>query len=452
MAGKRRGVFIFRRDLRLEDNTGLNRALAECDEVVPAFVFDRAQRGHIYFSTSAFQFMLEGLQSLSQQLEEKGGKLYIFTGSPVEILHRLATGPGIQAVYVNRDYTPFAQKRDRLLKDRCEVLGLEFNASSDVLLTEPDQIVTSSGKPYQVFTPFFKNASQHSIPRPVPMAAGALATLDVAGAQSRVAELAMPRALAQRGGRPQALQVLADVSRFAAYEDGRDMPEFDATTRLSAHNKFGSVSIREFFWTIAEGLGKDHSLIRQLYWRDFYTHIAFHYPHIFGRAFHGKYDGVRWDWNERRFSSWCHGRTGFPIVDAGMRQLNATGFIHNRVRMIAASFLVKDLHVDWRRGEQYFANQLVDYDPSVNNGNWQWAASTGCDAQPYFRIFNPWRQQEKFDRDCNYIRRWVPELSDLTAKQIHGLEKRPDYRPEAYPAPMVEHSEEVEIAKNRMRV
>lgn len=452
MAVKKRGVFIFRRDLRLEDNTALNRALTECDEVYPAFVFDRAQRGHIYFSTAAFQFMLESLRSLARQLVERGGRLYLFTGNAAEMLGRLAPESGIDSVYVNRDYTPFAMKRDVLLASRCKLLGLDFIVCPDVLLTEPEDVLTASHTPYRVFTPFFKRAGALPVPRPVPMAEGKLAAGDVTGAQRRVAKLAVPADLAQRGGRKQAEEALSQVARLGDYAHQRDVPALEGTTRLSAHNKFGTLSIRELYWAVRDAFGPDHPLIRQLYWRDFFTHIAFHHPRVFGGAFHGRYNAVRWDWNENWFSLWCHGRTGFPLVDAGMRELNSTGFMHNRVRMVAASFLVKDLHVDWRRGEQYFANQLVDYDPCVNNGNWQWAASTGCDAQPHFRVFNPWRQQERFDPECEYIKRWIPELDGLTAKQIHGLEGNPPYRPEDYPPPMVDHKVEAEVAKLRMKI
>jgi deoxyribodipyrimidine photo-lyase len=234
------------------------------------------------------------------------------------------------------------------------------------------------------------------------------------------------------------------MSRFENYEAERDYPSLQGTTGLSAHNKLGTISIREFYHYVRNELGEGHPLIRQLYWRDFFTHLAYHFPDVFRQAFKEKFRNIRWDYNNSMFHAWCSGSTGFPIVDAGMRQLNATGFMHNRVRMIAASFLVKDLHIDWHLGEMYFASQLVDYDPCVNNGNWQWSASTGADSQPYFRVLNPWLQQKKYDPDCEYIRRWVPELREMSASDIHGLEKKQPPASTGYPSSIVDHKAERE--------
>nr|WP_280954397.1 deoxyribodipyrimidine photo-lyase [Methanohalophilus levihalophilus] len=250
--------------------------------------------------------------------------------------------------------------------------------------------------------------------------------------------------LYSKGGRENGLEILDNPKRFENYQDERDYPALDATTGLSAHNKFGTVSIREVYHCLADEFGKNHPLITQLYWRDFFTHLAYNNPHVFGHSFRKKYDSLKWIDDKDSFRKWCEGKTGFPIVDAGMRQLNTTGYMHNRVRMIAASFLVKDLHIDWRWGERYFAQHLVDYDPCVNNGNWQWAASTGADSQPYFRIFNPWLQQTKFDKDCEYIKTWVPELADVDPKRIHRLGHDEKHRIPDYPAPIVDHSRERE--------
>ena len=214
----------------------------------------------------------------------------------------------------------------------------------------------------------------------------------------------------------------------------------EGTTRLSAHHKFGTISIRESYWVVKRELGNSSQLITELYWRDFFTHVAFHFPHVFKGAFREEYNGLEWSKSKKNFDAWCEGKTGFPIVDAGMRQLKETGWTHNRVRMITASFLVKDLHIDWRWGEKFFAQHLVDYDPAVNNGNWQWVAGSGCDAAPYFRVFNPWTQQKKFDQDVKYIKKFIPELEKLTAKQIHDWEKR-QVDGIAYPAPIIDHAE-----------
>jgi deoxyribodipyrimidine photo-lyase len=229
------------------------------------------------------------------------------------------------------------------------------------------------------------------------------------------------------------------LESLSDYEVQRDYPAQDFTSHLSAHNKFGTVSIREVYHRIRKLFGASHTLISELYWRDFFTHIVYHFPHVMGGAFHEKYNGLKWANREDFFKAWCEGRTGFPIVDAGMRELNTTGHMHNRVRMVVSSFLVKDLHIDWRWGERYFAQQLTDYDPAVNNGNWQWAASTGCDAQPYFRIFNPWKQQQRYDLDCEYIKKWIPALRSLPPKDIHDLEKQRERKPGSYPEPIVNH-------------
>jgi deoxyribodipyrimidine photo-lyase len=231
---------------------------------------------------------------------------------------------------------------------------------------------------------------------------------------------------------------LEQLKTQSGYLSQRDFPALASTTGLSAYLKFGCCSVREAYYAVIQALGGEHPLIRQLYWRDFFTHIAFHFPHVFGHAFHQQYDNIAWKNNLDDFQAWANGLTGFPIVDAGMRELNQTGFMHNRVRMVVASFLVKDLHISWRWGERYFAQHLIDYDPCVNNGNWQWAASTGCDAQPYFRIFNPWLQQQKFDADCVYIKQWIPELRPFQPNTIHRWHKNP--QPSDYPLPRLDHA------------
>ncbi|MFW5746484.1 MAG: cryptochrome/photolyase family protein, partial [Nanoarchaeota archaeon] len=261
-------------------------------------------------------------------------------------------------------------------------------------------------------------------------------------------------AISADAGRKSALRILRNLEQFEDYSKDKDIPAKDATTHLSAHIKFGTCSLREIYHAI-KGTREDHPLLRQLYWHDFFTYVAHHFPHVFGSPFRSKYKELEWDKGaqaEKRFRSWCKGNTGFPIVDAGMRQLNTSGFMHNRVRMIVASFLIKDLHIDWRQGERYFAKRLMDYDPAVNNGNWQWAASTGCDAQPYFRIFNPWRQQKRFDPECIYIKEWVPELQELDPAHIHQWStecKEYWHKKVAYPAPIVCHDEERDEAKAR---
>ena len=423
-------LFIFRRDLRLKDNLGLIAALENEEEVLPCFIFDPRQadpKQNKYFSEKCFSFLVESLQDLDAQLKARGSQLYIFEGQAHEVVKKI----GAKKVYVNRDYTPFSIKRDNQLASEVELISYD-----DALLTKPEEAVKDNGEPYSVFTPFFKKNSGQKVPTPQPNQRSNYFSGKVKG----TAKLPKVKSFEYQGGREQAKKILKKIKDYKNYKKERDILALDQTTHLSAHNKFGTVSVREVYHAVKEKLGKNHDLIRQLYWRDFFTHVAFHYPRVFGESFHKKYDKIKWDNDKKLFKAWQEGRTGFPIVDAGMRELNETGYMHNRARMIVASFLTKDLHIDWRLGEKYFAQHLVDYDPAVNNGSWQWAASTGCDAQPYFRIFNPWLQQKRFDPDCKYIKKWIPELKDQEPAKIHKGEAE-------YIKPIVDHKTESSKAK-----
>jgi deoxyribodipyrimidine photo-lyase len=447
-------LFIFRRDLRLTDNTGLLAALEQSERVIPCFIFDPAQvsNENRYKSNNAVQFMLDSLDDLAEQLAAKGGKLHLFYGHPNDVVTTLIKEHELDAVFVNHDYTPYSVKRDKALASICEKRDVAFYAHHDALLNAPDAALKSDGKSYSIFTPYFNNAS--AIPVPLPRQNKHANYAIITHERAEIKNILEERndQLFAQGGRTQAKKIVAHLGRYKNYELERDFPAVDATTGLSAHLKFGTCSVREVYHAMVHALGKSHPLLRQLYWRDFFTHVAFCKPHVFGHAFNPKYEHIKWERDIRKFNRWCTGTTGFPIVDAGMRQLNATGWMHNRVRMIVASFLVKDLLIDWRMGEQYFAIRLVDYDPAVNNGNWQWAASTGCDAQPYFRIFNPWLQQKKFDPDCRYIKQWVPELQKLSAAHIHEWYKTSVQPHSAYPKPMVDHAvtskQAIELFKN----
>ncbi|MEI7997063.1 MAG: deoxyribodipyrimidine photo-lyase [Methylococcaceae bacterium] len=440
-------LFIFRRDLRVHDNTGLNEALRLSKHVLPCFIFDPRQiEPHPYQSKPALQFMLQSISDLECQLKTAGGKLVLYQNSPEQVIRRVFEQQHIQAVFINRDYTPFSRRRDFELTEVCQQLGISLHTLPDALLTEPEQAVKSNQTPYKIFTAFYNNARHKlvALPQALPsqtfMSQASNFTIDQLGLS--IAE-SNPDVI--QGGRNFALAILDQLYEQADYLNTRDFPALDATSKLSAHLKFGTCSVREIYYAITEQLGSDHPLLRQLYWRDFFTHIAYHFPQVFGRAFLDKFAHLHWDNNRDYFQAWAEGRTGFPIVDAGMRELNATGFMHNRLRMIVASFLIKDLHISWRWGERYFAQHLIDYDPCVNNGNWQWAASTGCDAQPYFRIFNPWLQQQKFDPDCQYIYRWIPELNGQSPKTIHHWDKK---RPSCnYLPPIIDHSRECQITK-----
>jgi deoxyribodipyrimidine photo-lyase len=394
--------------------------------------------------------MLQSLEDLRRQFQALGAELNIWHGLPEEIIRQAVVRLKIDAVFMNRDYTPFSRQRDEAISQLCRTLGTGFHTLPDALLNEPEEVLKSDKTPYQVFTPFYNHARSRTVNPPKPLSAVYFARpaagLDSYPCTAFLREESRP---SLKGGRGEALSLIGRLDTLAAYDKIRDYPEAEGTSRLSVHLKFGTCSVREAFHAIQESLGPDHPLLRQLYWRDFFTHIAYHFPRVFGRAFREKYDAIAWENDPARFQAWTEGRTGFPIVDAGMRELNATGFMHNRLRMITASFLVKDLHIDWRWGERYFARHLADYDPCVNNGNWQWAASTGCDAQPYFRIFNPWRQQQKFDPDCRYIYRWIPELRAFPAKQIHQWDRK--HGRCGYPEPIVNHALESERARRAFK-
>lgn len=439
-----KSLFIFRRDLRLVDNGGLNAALQQSEQVLACFIFDPRQiDSHPYQSQAGLQFMLEALEDLRQQFRSHQCRLGLYQGQPEHIVSRLHQKHVFDALFVNRDYTPFSRRRDADLQVWCRKQGLVFYSYADALLNEPEQALKSDGSAYQVFTAFYNRARLHPVTLPTGLADGRL--LDGEEDAALISRLRQTHSNALPGGRQAALQKLEQLPACRDYGQQRDFPALAATSDLSAYLKFGCCSVREAYYAVVENLGTEHPLLRQLYWRDFFTQIAFHFPQVFGHAFHERFDKIAWRNDSEEFQAWTDGRTGFPIVDAGMRQLNRTGAMHNRVRMIVASFLVKDLHIDWRWGERYFARHLLDYDPCVNNGNWQWAASTGCDAQPYFRIFNPWLQQKKFDPDCAYIKHWVPELNSYAPARIHNWFNQP--LAGDYPPPMVEHGLRSQLAK-----
>lgn len=444
-------LFIFRRDLRLNDNTALQHACMQSQEVIPCFIFDPAQVGekNKYRSMNAMQHMIESLVDLQKHIHKAHGKLYFFHGDSSTIIDHLIKETRASAAFLNRDYTPFSKERDKKIERVCIQNDIAFHAYDDIPLHSPDTILKKDQTPYGVFTAFYNRARVMPVAKPKKCSRISWYMHPISGALSDdtmqktiLGSYANDECLV-RGGRTAALKTLHAIKDYKAYQKTRDFPA-QATTHVSAYLKFGTLSIREVYYHIQDTLGIHHPLLRQLYWRDFWMYIAYHNPHVFGQAYHKRYDGLTWDNNKTLFKKWCQGATGFPIVDAGMRQLNTTGFMHNRVRMIVASFLVKDLHIDWRWGERYFAQQLVDYDPCLNNGNWQWAASTGCDAQPYFRIFNPWLQQKKYDPECTYIKQWIPELTSIDAKIIHTSAR---HTIPHYPRPCVDHALESAKAK-----
>lgn len=449
-----KSLFIFRRDLRLEDNTALIHALNNSKKVICCFIFNKTQlENNEYRSNNCLEFMFNSLLELNEELNLKKSKLYLFYGDNEEIISKLVKSENIDSIFLNNDYTPFSISRDLKIQKICESNNIKFENFHDILLNEPNLVLKDDGKPYTIFTPYYKKSLNFKIKEPKKNKFDNYYNDEIKFSLSfeqvkEKIDLSVNENLLVKGGRKEGLDLTKKlIDKSNEYIEKRDIPIESATSNLSSHNKFGTVSIREVYYSLKSSNKNTEPIIRQLHWRDFFTQIAFHFPHVFGKNFNSNYNNVKWEDNDEKFKLWCEGKTGFPIIDAGIRELNETGYMHNRVRMIVASFLTKDLHVDWRRGEKYFAKKLVDYDPCVNNGSWQWASSTGCDAQPYFRIFNPWLQQKKFDADCKYIKKWVPELKNVSSKAIHELDKqRPLGIDSSYPKPIVNHMEEKEKA------
>lgn len=443
-------LFIFRRDLRLHDNTALIEALRQSELVIPCFIFDDRQiKLNSFFSSKAFQFMLESLKDLDLQIKKSNGKLYLLSGEAEKVVQKLISTLPIDAVYFNRDYTPFSINRDDAIKRIVEKNKRHCFVFSDALLNEPEAVAKQNGSPYTIFTPFSRKSRTLSIAKPRNCIYKNFYNGSISEESPSIVNQYMKNHFEKniyKGGRTHGKILLRKVNELKNYAVERDFPCKDSTSHLSAHHKFGTISIRESYKIYTDHFKKMH-FVNELYWRDFFTHIAFHFPRVFEEPFQLKFKHINWSNRDDFFEVWCRGETGFPMVDAGMRELNETGFMHNRVRMITASFLVKDLHIDWRWGERYFARKLIDYDPSVNNGNWQWVASTGCDAQPYFRIFNPWLQQKRFDGDALYIKKWVPELKDIPRNVIHDPIKLCSYQLKKYKKPIIDHFIESKIAK-----
>jgi len=447
----------FRRDLRTHDHAALHHALAAHDRVHCAFVFDTTILDRLPRRDRRVEFILRALGEVDAALRGMGGALIVRHGDPVVEIPRLAAELGVAAVFANRDYEPAAIARDAEVRRR---LGaVDFLDFKDQVVFERDEIATQAGTPFSVFTPY-KNAWLRRLatgdldPWPVEELASSLApprddtplpTLrDLGFEATDLAELRLPT------GMSGAQAMFRDfVERIDDYAAARDFPAVKGCSYLSAHLRFGTISIRQL-----AGYARNHggrgaeTWLAELVWRDFYHAILWHHPRVVGGCFKPACDALRWDDAPDLFAAWCAGRTGYPLVDAAMRQLLHSGWMHNRLRMVAASFLAKDLGLDWRQGEAWFAEKLLDFDLAANNGGWQWAASTGCDAQPWFRIFNPVTQSEKFDPDGRFIRRYVPELERVPAKFIHAPWRMGAAEQAAcgvtigrdYPAPVVDHA------------
>ena len=446
------GLFIFRRDMRIVDNKGLELLNTMCKNVYTIFIFTPEQvgTGNKYKSKKAVQFMIESLQDLSSKLGKNGGRLYTFYGDNDKVISDCINSFAIDIVCFNLDITPYAKARDESIIQLCEKTKTYVIYDHDYYLHGPTEIKSGAGTPYQKFTPYYETALKKKVDAPMGPRKINFARKESAHIHNRITleqafkqfTILSPNILVH-GGRDMGITMLRKaVTSQKNYTKTHDTL-IDNTSLLSAYIKFGCVSIREVYHTFKG----NRSFIRQLYWRDFYAQILYNFPHVLGHAMKPNYNKIRWQHNERWFDAWTNGTTGFPVVDAAMRQLNTSGFCHNRARLIVASFLTKTLLISWEKGEKYFSNVLTDYDPASNNLNWQWCASTAVDSQPYFRIFNPWNQQEAHDPDCEYIKKWVPELKDLEPKIIHNWKTEwSNYKDVKYPKPICNYEIQKEKA------
>jgi len=410
-------IFWYRRDLRLEDNTGLFKALNENENILPIFIFDDSILDELPEDDARVNFIYESLSKINKQLNNHKASLQILKGQIDDVWEKLVTTYDIQKVYLNKDYEPYAIKRDQKIKEFLNSKGIEMKTFKDQVIFEEDEIVKADGKPYTVFTPY----KRKWLEKFTKVNLNLIANFDNFFKKT----IDFP-SLNQLGLKNSSLKVKKySLKNVSTYSETRNFPNLDSTSYLSPHLRFGTISVRQI---ITELKNKSETFLSELIWREFFMQIIFHFPHVVTKNFRPKYDGIQWVNNKEDYDNWCQGKTGYPLVDAGMRQLNETGYMHNRVRMVTAGFLCKHLLIDWRYGEAYFAKKLLDYELSSNNGNWQWAAGTGCDAAPYFRIFNPIEQLKKFDKTLTYTKKWVKDFDTLE-----------------YPKPIVDHK----YARNR---
>ena len=412
-------LFWHRRDLRIDDNKGLFEALKQNEIVHPIFIFDKSILDKLANNDQRILFIYQEIESLKKSYQNLGSDLWVYYGEPSEIIPKIAQELNCSSVYFNNDYEPYALQRDQEIQVSLNKIKIEFIGKKDHVIFEKNEVLKDDGKPYTIFTPYSRkwkanlkeeDLREYSIEKysrnlVQKQQEEALITLEEMGFESKVLH-DFPDRIAKN-------EILKN------YHLSRNFPAVKGTSKLSLHLRFGTISIRKLALIARE---QNETYLNELIWRDFYQMIIFHFPKSAENSFKAQYDKIIWEKNEVHFDSWCTGKTGYPIVDAGMRELNATGFMHNRVRMVVASFLTKHLLLDWRLGAAYFAEKLLDFELASNTGGWQWAAGCGCDAAPYFRVFNPQAQQEKFDKSFEYIKKWVPE-----------------YGTSSYPEPIIEH-------------
>jgi len=413
-------LFWFRRDLRIEDNAGLYHALKGEHPVLPIFIFDTEILGKLEDKADArVTFIYETIESLKKEFERHGSSLLVLHDDPKSAWKKLLNDYNIKAVYTNHDYEPSAKKRDEVIAKLLPKEGIELQTFKDQVIFEKDEVTKDDGKPYTVYTPYMKKWYQ----KLKPFYLKSYPTTKYLKNLAKIEPLNMPTIKSlgfEKSGQKFPKKEYKDV--IPDYAQTRDFPAIKGTSHIGLHLRFGTVSIRKLATDANHAHNK--TWLNELIWREFYMMVLDYFPHTAEHAFKPEYDRIKWLNDEKQFKAWCQGNTGFPLVDAGMRELNTTGYMHNRVRMVVASFLTKDLLIDWRWGEQYFANKLLDYEMASNVGGWQWAAGSGTDAAPYFRIFNPESQLKKFDPKMEYIKKWVPEYADFSK----------------YPKPIVDHA------------
>ena len=396
-------IFWFRRDLRLDDNHGLFKALKSGYDVLPIFIFDSNITNKLNQNDHRLNYINNVLNGLSKRLSENKKKIYTYKGDPIDIISKLIIKLKIKEIYLNKDYEPYARDRDDKIEKLCVANNVSYNSFKDHVIFEEDQIVKKDGTPYVVYTPYSKKWIEKFQSNQVDSYPSEL-NLDGLVDSDKIREVNYLMNIEKNIINPKTYNLNKDL--IDKYEETRNFPALDSTSRIGVNLRFGTVSTRKIVKTSSER--PNNTFLKELIWREFFIQILWHFPHTTEKSFKDKYERIEWRNNMDDFKLWCDGKTGYPIVDAGMNQLNKTGFMHNRLRMVVGSFLCKHLLIDWRLGEKYFADKLFDYEQASNVGNWQWVAGCGVDAAPYFRIFNPEQQQKKFDKELQFIKKWIP--------------------------------------------
>tara|TARA_Y100001978_G_scaffold190355_1_gene193476 strand:- start:1583 stop:2890 length:1308 start_codon:yes stop_codon:yes gene_type:complete len=423
-------LFWHRRDLRTEDNAGLFKALSENSSVVPVFIFDQTILNRLEKNDPRVSFIHKELEVLKEFYKSRGSDLLIYHGKPIELIPKIAEDLSCKKVFTNRDYEPYAIKRDRSVFEKLKNKNIDFIGTKDHVVFEKNEVLKDNGTPYLVFTPYSKKWKTIFAQKYIPQF-DSNKLLDKLYSASSYQKMLSLKDIGFEESHTFFPAKKISRQTIEQYQERRNFPSQNGTSRIGLHLRFGTISIRS---VVNKAVKSSTTYLNELIWRDFYQMLIYHFPHSAKNSFRKEYDLIEWNKDMDLFQKWCDGKTGYPIVDAGMRELNQTGYMHNRVRMIVASFLTKHLLIDWRLGEAYFASKLLDYELASNIGGWQWASGSGCDAAPYFRIFNPITQQQKFDKEMKYIKKWIPEINSSN-----------------YPDPIVNHKMARERALERYK-